>query len=235
MRVRARASVRPMTRGTRQRTGGGGGGGGSAGGRRGGRRRRGRRRWGRWWWRRWRWRWRRWRAASSVHVVHTEPVDKRRVSAGELRVEGRRIALLDPARLVGAAVRGHPVDDRDRGRALVEDDLEVVRPAPTVVVGPPLDDELPVRRAAGRRGEDALARTVGQQIVLVREDRAPRAVDRQRKAAVRVTRVVGRELDVSVRARDSTRVLRPVDGNGEREGERRRAVVAVVPDVGTPR
>ena len=55
-----------------------------------------------------------------------------------------------------------------------------------VVVGAPLDHELPVRRRAADGREDALAGAAGQQVVPVGDDR--RAEDRGRQALVQVVR-----------------------------------------------
>ena len=44
---------------------------------------------------------------------------------------------------------------------------------------PPLDHELPVRRASEHCGEDASTGLVGAQVVQIRDERAVEAVDRQ--------------------------------------------------------
>ena len=100
---------------------------------------------------------------------------------------------------------------------------------------PPLDHELPVRCAARRRREDSVVGTVRAQVALVRDQREVEAVDRELRAARREAGIRREELQAPVVRDVPARVRASVDRDREREGDRRRAVVAVVPDVGRSR
>ena len=121
----------------------------------------------------------------------------------------------------------------DHARVLVEDHLEVGIARARVVLSPPFEHELPVRRRPGQGRVDAVTGVYRVEVVPVGRDRLGELAGRQ--ALVEVLRARRAALQVAVRGHVDGRAVLPVEQDRERKRDRRRAVVAVIPDVSRAR
>lgn len=133
-----------------------------------------------------------------------------------------------------AVVGSRAVDDAKGELVLIEPHFKVGRAVPTRISRAPLNVKDPVGRGASNQSEYAIVRAVRAQVVLIRQNSRTQIWIRQRTGCARVG-LISREQQTAIGVHIGLRIIHIVKPHWEWKGQKRRAVIAVIAHVGSPR